>query len=276
MTLIECSECGHEVSSAAVACPNCGNPISQPSVTAQPTPAPPASQPNVRSTPPTSPVHIGVRPLSFGLSGTVAGFWWAAAVFYGFAALVRFSAWEDWRLFKDGSISSSAADRSYDAASGTFILATLWMLIAGILFIIWFFQAYRSAESHGASGRRWSTGWTIGAWFIPLANFVIPKLVMNEVDRMSNPLAGEPPTDERWKPVPRMAVSDLWWTALLMGTVLWLFGIAAFSSASSYTSTGSGVGYILTALSQTLYVVSAALAGVIALRIGERLRRPHP
>jgi hypothetical protein len=217
-----------------------------------------------------------VRPLSFGLSGTVAGFWWSAAAFYGLAALFVFTTWGNWLLFEEGSISFFEMNSSHTDTFGVIGLATMWMWVSGILLIVWFFQAYRSAESHGATRRRWSAGWTIGAWFIPFANLVIPKLVMNEVDRMSNPLAGEPPIDERWKPMPRMVVSDLWWILFLMGTALWWVGFVAYSSEPGYSGSAVGIGYLVMATSQALYSAAAALAGVVVLKIGKRLRRRQP
>jgi hypothetical protein len=273
MTLIGCSECGHDVRSAAVACPNCGNPISQPSDMAQPTHAPPTSQPTVRPSPPMSLQRIDVRPLSFGLSGTVAGFWWAASVLYALAAFFMFGAWGIWLGFDEGTESLFQMVNSDRYAFGVFGWATLWMWVSGILFIVWFYQAYRSAESHGASGRRWSSGWSIGGWFIPLANLVIPKMVMNEVDRMSNPLAGEPPRDEQWKLMPRSVVSDLWWILFLVGTALWLVGIAAIESEPGYSGPAMGTRYLVLTLSLAFYSAAAALAGVVVLRIGKRLRR---
>ena len=133
--------------------------------------------------------------------------------------------------------------------------------------IIWFYQAYRSAESRGAIGNRWSTGWSIGAWFIPVANLAIPKLVMNDVDRMSNPLAGDPPIDERWKLMPRLVVSDLWWILFLSGTAVWWVGFAAYSSDPTYSGQATGIGYIVMALSLALYSAAAALAPA-ALLVG--------
>ena len=42
---------------------------------------------------------------------------------------------------------------------------------------------------------------------------------MNEVDRMSNPEAGDPPIEDRWKPLPRLESSDMWWALLVLGSL---------------------------------------------------------
>jgi hypothetical protein len=60
-------------------------------------------------------------------------------------------------------------------------------IASGISFIVWFFRVHRNLPSLGNEGLKWSPGWTIGAWFIPLANWILPYLVMCEVWNGSNP-----------------------------------------------------------------------------------------
>ncbi|MEN8239847.1 MAG: DUF4328 domain-containing protein, partial [Actinomycetota bacterium] len=263
--LIACSECGHEVSTAAQACPHCGNPIRQPATVSQPAeyfaPPPPMSQDNVRH-------------LSFGLSGTVAGFWWASAAFYALSAFFMFVTWAVWTGLKDGSTSISDMIEVDAGAFGSSILASTWMWVTGILFIVWFFQAYRAAESRGAIGTKWSGGWAIGAWFIPFANLVIPKLVMNEVDRMSNPLAGAPPIEQQWKQMRRLVISDLWWILMVLGWAIWLIGFYTYESEPTYTASAVGLAYLIIALSLAVNAAAAAFAGGLVFTLGKRMRRP--
>ena len=144
--------------------------------------------------------------------------------------------------------------------------------ITAILFMIWFFQAYKSAESRGAYGTTWGAGWTIGSWFIPFANWVIPKLVMNEVDRMSNPNAGEPPIEQRWKQMRRLVVSDLWWITVLIAISIQAIAVVAFATADFADDDVYGAGLFLLSLWLLLYAISGALLGVTTLKIGKRLR----
>jgi hypothetical protein len=65
----------------------------------------------------------------------------------------------------------------------TLIVVTL--IFAGIAFITWLYRARVNLDYFGVHDLRWKSGWTIGSWFIPFANFVLPVRVINEVDRAS-------------------------------------------------------------------------------------------
>jgi Domain of unknown function (DUF4328) len=75
---------------------------------------------------------------------------------------------------------------SYDADQETIgLLSIVWglfYLFAGIEFIGWLRTAHAGIRELGTE-LRWTRGWTIGAWFIPLASLVIPLLMISEMDR---------------------------------------------------------------------------------------------
>jgi hypothetical protein len=216
------------------------------------------------------------RWLSFGLSRTVAGLWWVSSIVYGISAVIFAMAWSDWSAYMDGDGRFAALWSSDSSAYGAAGWAGLCMWLAGVLFIIWIYKAYRSAESRGATERRWGPGWAIGGWFIPFANLVIPKMVVNEIDRMSNPESGAPPIDDRWKRLRRMRSSDVWWLLLLVGTAVYWTGWSIYYSTPSFDGVGTGTGYALMAVGQGAYAMAAALAGTVTVAIGRRLRQPPP
>jgi hypothetical protein len=161
-----------------------------------------------------------------------------------------------------------------DAAIGSAGFAFVAALVTGILFIIWFFQAYKAGQSRGATGRTWGSGWTIGAWFIPIANLVIPKLVMNETDRMLDPWAGVPPTETRWKDCGRLLSSDLWWMLVILGTVIGWVG-SGIRGAVPVLESGYGTGILISAVGLGVSAAAAAVAGGMVLTIGRRGRGPR-
>jgi Domain of unknown function (DUF4328) len=79
-----------------------------------------------------------------------------------------------------------------------------------VAFIVWLYQARRNLDRRGETGMRWGRGWTIGAWFIPLANAVIPALVVGEVFDRSMPEA------VRSRRMSRLVTA--WWVALLLSS----------------------------------------------------------
>lgn len=185
--------------------------------------------------------------LSESLSRTVVGFLWVLAALNGLAVIL--------------DLGDVGADENAQITLGG--LYTLGFLATVVLFIVWFFKAYKAAQSRGGTGRRWSAGWAVGAWFIPFANLVIPKLVMNEIDRMSNPDAGPPPIDNRWEGLPRLQTSEWWWAVWIASIALTY--IAAFTLRSDLE---------LSAVASVLTGVAAGLGAVTVQSIGDRLKDP--
>lgn len=161
------------------------------------------------------------------------------------------------------------AEDLYFIALGFAGLATL---ATAALFITWTHLAYRAAASRGGTGTSWSAGWAIGAWFIPLANLVLPKLVLGEVERMSHPAAGNPPIGDRWKQSPGSVLGWVWWILFVCAYVISSASLAAQGltlDASVFErwvmiEIGAGV----------LYVIAAALGALYVQKIGSRLSRP--
>ena len=139
-----------------------------------------------------------------------------------------------------------AAAALFLLGEGLHLLATLFAagsalaLAAGVIFLVgylafavglvggaisvpmWMHRAYRNLPALGAQGLRWSPAWAAGAWFIPVANFVIPYGVMRELWRGS----GGPP--ESFSP-------GLWWAALLGANAVRIAAVqvARFSPAGA-------------------------------------------
>lgn len=275
MTLISCPDCGRDVSSHAIACPHCGYPLT-PEPAPETSPVSPWPEPTLPPSPPLyqQPEPVPLRYLSFGLTGTVMGFLWGCVALFALAAVAYLAFWGVWLAWSGGSSTLQELVSAEDFALGALGFAFLALLVTAVLFVIWSFQAYMAAQSRGATRRQWASGWTIGAWFIPFANLVIPKLVMNEVDRMSNPAAGQPPIDDRWRPLGRMAISDFWWAAWITGVVVYSFG-STLEGAVEVADDTFATSLLLQAIGFVFYAIAAGLATGVVLTIGKRLRRPR-
>jgi hypothetical protein len=84
-------------------------------------------------------------------------------------------------------------------------------VFAVIAFIAWMHAAYRNAEVLGAPHLRYSRGWTIGAWFVPLLNLVRPYQIMREIALASDPNIVTESRHEREK-YSTPGTVKLWWT----------------------------------------------------------------
>jgi hypothetical protein len=159
---------------------------------------------------------------------------------------------------------------------------TLWTVAAAssvVLLIVWMYRSYRRAEGRGADGTTWSAGWAVGGWLIPLAAFVIPKLVINEIDRMTHPETGVPPIEERWKGLPTLMWGHWWWALTLTSTVVLVLGLGAVAEQiDSFTMVEQTyrAGLQTTAAGLALWAGGSTAGAVMVWRIGGRISRRRP
>jgi hypothetical protein len=164
----------------------------------------------------------GDRSLSRGLTGTLRGLMLATGAAGPAAAIALVS--------EIGRLDAAAvrrADLISDALGSAAPFLSLFSIVAlasAVVMIVWLHRAYSTAVRRGATGNAWSPGWAVGGWFIPLGNLVIPKLIFNEVERLSHPDAGPEPILDRWRDKPTMAVGHLWWGLLLVSAVVFAAG----------------------------------------------------
>ena len=94
-------------------------------------------------------------------------------------------------------------------------VVSLLTLGTGILWLIWQHKAQRDLYARGVPGLRYTPGWAVGWWFVPLASFVLPYLCMRELFINAGVAAGGMPPRSRsdWR-VPA------WWIAYLGSSLL--------------------------------------------------------
>jgi hypothetical protein len=195
------------------------------------------------------------------------GFSIAAGVLFALAGVVYFVTWGLWTDFQDGGSSSLGDVVDMAEVGDTFsVFGILLAVVVAILAIIWTNQAYKSAMSRGVTGNKWSSGWAVGGWFIPFANYVIPKLVINEIDRMSRTELSEPITDT-WKPLKRTAISDWWWGLQIVGLT-----VANIGDSMLFDGSGSLNGLVVSSFGYTAAGAAFILGGVTIRTIGTRLK----
>jgi hypothetical protein len=197
------------------------------------------------------------HPVSTNLAG------WLQAIFWVLTAqslLIAMAAWNarDAFLAYDRSLASLTAFQRWASADDLFSLMTFLSvptrLALAVLVIVWSWKAHRAASGLGAGPRRWASGWAVGGWFIPLANLVVPKLVLSETERIATtPRAGR-----------RLAVDWHGRRVSALGTTWWvLFVVSGLLVSWSGTLGGERdlvAGHGTWALHYALYTASAVLA----------------
>ncbi|MGW1657424.1 DUF4328 domain-containing protein [Streptomyces atratus] len=100
---------------------------------------------------------------------------------------------------------ATLADNLYGSAG---VLQGVMTLATGIVFIIWFRRVRMNAEVFDPSVQPMSPGWAVGAWFVPVANLVLPRRIAGGIWTAS----AQTNTDGSWRTVPATPM-NLWWGA---------------------------------------------------------------
>lgn len=85
-----------------------------------------------------------------------------------------------------------------------YLILTLWIVsfFATVVIAMWIFRAHANLRAAGVKGLKFSPGWAVGWYFIPIANCIQPLYAMRELLRVSDPKAlqamREPPELMPW------------------------------------------------------------------------------
>ncbi len=142
-------------------------------------------------------------------------------------------------------------------------------VVTGILFIVWFRDAYRNVGRLGVSGLRWGPGWAVGAWFVPFLNLVRPKAMLNDIWRGSNPaLANGTTLGERVGSPPGMY--QVWWGVWIISALFGRIAYAQFNHASTPDALKSGTHMLMA--SDVIEIIGALLAIAVVRSLSSRQR----
>ena len=121
------------------------------------------------------------------------------------------------------------------------------MTLAIVLFLVWLARARRNAQELSPRASVPSGGWTIGAWFIPVVNFFVPRQLVLDIGRASS---------ASWEQKRGTTLVNLWWTAWIThAVVLVVAGRVAPGSMA------------LLVVAEALMFAAAVLLGLVIERI---------
>ena len=143
-------------------------------------------------------------------------------------------------------------------------------LSAAIAFLVWFSRAYRNLGRLGVPGLRYTPGWAVGAWFVPILNLFRPKQVANDIWRASDPRLAR--RGEGWQGRDVSPWLHWWWAFWVAGGV---FGNqAAFAQLQAKTVSEQLTASSFAIVADILFALSAALAiavvSVVTIRLQAR------
>lgn len=152
-----------------------------------------------------------------------------------------------------------SADSFVNVADLAFALVALAIIPC---FIVWCWRAAKNQDVLGRLPQRLGSGFAIGSWFIPFANFVMPVLIIQDLWRGSG--ASIPRGDARWRIADRSWLVGWWWG-------LFVAPLVAFAGAPADRrgfDEAAARGANLVAL---FGMLSAAAAAVLAILVVRRL-----
>lgn len=89
----------------------------------------------------------------------------------------------------------------------------LLFILQGIIVLMWIYRANKNVRALGASYMRFSPGWSVGWYFIPIVHLWKPYQAMKEIFINSEELAPKPKKNKRF-------LLPLWWTLWIISEVI--------------------------------------------------------
>jgi len=185
----------------------------------------------------------------------VFGVMLCASVVLAAALANRISVVQDFKAGHFGDIVGRANDAD-DFVEGAAAFYGLTQLVIVVLFIVWQFRAAKNNEALDRPRPRFGPGWSIGGWFIPLANLAIPVLILQDLWRGATP--GTPRGDPEWRRAKGSWLIGVWWAA-------WVISLLRYGASNSGLHDSGSLDDIETSNTIALVgVVATAIAAVLA------------
>ena len=121
------------------------------------------------------------------------------------------------------------------------------MMLASVLFLVWLVRSRRNAQELTPRAVLPSPGWTIGAWFTPVANLFVPRRFVLCIGRASS---------VSWEEQRDTTLVNLWWAA-------WIAHVSVVVVASGAVPGSMAV----LVVAEALMIAAAVLVGLVIERI---------
>lgn len=142
------------------------------------------------------------------------------------------------------------------------LIAFACRVLTIIAFLLWFYRVHRNLPALRAEHLKFTPGWAVGGWFVPVIGLFLPYQVMREVLRESDPARIDP------KGSPASAtLIGWWWGTFLLAKLLTPLGMKIRMTPLELT------GLIGMARFDILTELLVIVAGICAIRIVRRIDR---
>ena len=161
------------------------------------------------------------------ISGRNQWVFWIFGTLLIFTAIAFFSDLLEAQLLQRaiaGEIITDAEAISNDTRQG--IIGFLFIIInlaAIVVFLMWINRAYKNLSPLGATNLRFTSGWAVGWFFVPIMSLFRPYQVVSEIMRASNPNANTADSSS-WRNLPTPTIVGWWWALFLISNFIGQIG----------------------------------------------------
>jgi hypothetical protein len=191
----------------------------------------------------------------------------AAAGFYILCLILILSVWlgiKEYMLILNiahGVALNEAAAREIDGWRQMLFLVRRGVIVfIAIVFLIWFYRAFKNLVLGGVSNLRFSPAWAVGGFFIPFAFFVIPYMVMSELWKGSFALVDEG-SKATWRDRPLGGNVVSWWALFLLMAI----GSGVTAQYSIYAKSIDSL--LIAAVLQILFDIVSLAAAIFTILV---------
>lgn len=163
-----------------------------------------------------TPQQVPAASVNAGLATALRIALWGAAGVSVVRFLVTVVSWVTFNVWH-----SDRSRGAFDTWRNVSVVEGLWGVVVGavgilvlVLTIIWSWQAHRTVTALG-SHQKWRIGWTIGGWFVCCAALVIPKMVLNGIERAALAPRRAGRVRAQWDMRQTLPMGWVWWIALV-------------------------------------------------------------
>jgi hypothetical protein len=137
-------------------------------------------------------------------------------------------------------------------------------LATGVTFLIWIHRSHRNLQTLGNRKLKYSPGWAVACWFVPILNAVCPYQVMVEIWKGSDPRNVNDADPRRGK---GSILVGCWWASHI------IMGLAALVAAWNISGKKDIDTLVLTGLLWILYGILTVPAAALAIMVVRRVNR---
>ena len=155
----------------------------------------------------------------------------------------------------------------------------LLVFITLLFLIAWANLASKASSTLSPEKRRWSSGWSVGSWFIPIASFLLPKIVLDETERIATAPRANSVVDPNWRKSGNVGANGwFWWVTRVTALIALSFGFQKLGAPVednwdwlTRQPKAQDLSYVLLLVGNALLVASSISGVFYVQRISRRL-----